>query len=190
MQKTVILSAGQRAEFQELSDFFRILTDTAGATFSVEFYLMGARVVDDAASVQAGYAERFLEGTFDKVVITPNIATTVTFVTRLGNDVRYDIPPTGQVTLQAGAFSHATATVTTTSATIKPASSLRRYLLVQNKDTAGTIFVRLDGVAATAATGITIAPGESLELSIRCPTGAVTAIGDIASNTNVLVVEG
>jgi len=190
MQRTVTLTAGQRAEFIELSDFFRILTDTSGATFSVEFYMNGARATDDASAVSSGYAERFLQGTFDKVVITPNIATTVSFVTRLGNEVRYDIPPTGKVSISAGAFAHGVKTVTTASSGMLGANGNRGYLLIQNKDAVGNIWVRVDGGGATVATGVQIGPGSTWEITGRLPTGAINAIGDIASNPNVLVVEG
>jgi hypothetical protein len=70
------------------------------------------------------------------------------------------------------------------------ANANRRYLLIQNNDTAGIIYVRLDGGAATAATGIKIAAGGSYECAGYVPTGAITAIGDIASNANVVAVEG
>ena len=90
----------------------------------------------------------------------------------------------------AGAFAHTQETVTNASGSMLAAKSNRRYLLIQNNDTLGNIFVRTDGTPATLVTGIKIGPGESLELTVYVPVGEITAIGDIASNANVLAVEG
>jgi hypothetical protein len=94
------------------------------------------------------------------------------------------------VTNSAGAFAQAQATVTSASAVIAAANALRRYLLIQNNDTSGIIYVTLDGSAATPTNGLKIAPGASLELQGYCTTGAINAIGSIASNANVIVVQG
>lgn len=87
------------------------------------------------------------------------------------------------------AFTNAAATVGTTSGQLLAARASRRYLLVQNNSDTATIFVRLDGTAATNTTGVKLAPGASLELAAWCPTGAITAISDTAG-TPVVVVEG
>lgn len=89
-----------------------------------------------------------------------------------------------------GAFAQSQVTVTTTSANIAAENAGRRYLLVQNNDTNGIVFVNLSGVAATAANGVKLAPGASLELDTYCPTQSISAIGSIGSNANVVVVEG
>lgn len=94
------------------------------------------------------------------------------------------------VTNVNGAFTQAAATVTTTSAQLLAAKASRRYLLIQNNDATGDIFVRLDGVAATLTNGVKIAAGGSYELTNYVPTGAITAIGSIASNANIVIVEG
>lgn len=88
-----------------------------------------------------------------------------------------------------GAFTNAAATVGTSSGQLLAARASRRYLLVQNNSDTATIFVRLDGTAATNTTGVKLAPGASLELAAWCPTGAITAISDTAG-TPVVVVEG
>lgn len=88
-----------------------------------------------------------------------------------------------------GAFSNAAATVGTASGQLLAARASRRFLLVQNNSDTATIFVRLDGTAATNTTGVKLAPGASLELAAWCPTGAITAISDTAG-TPVVVVEG
>lgn len=90
----------------------------------------------------------------------------------------------------SGAFTNAQATVTNASAQIKAANSVRRYMLIQNNDATGDIYVRLDGTASTIGTGVKIPAGGSYELQGFVPTGAITAIGSIASNANVVIVEG
>lgn len=181
------MTAGQRVEFQEQSDFFRIL-DLAGVV-DVEFYKMGVKV-SDAIGISAGYAEKFTDG-FDKIAITSATAQTIQLVTRLGNEVRYDKAPMGYTTINNGSntFTNSQKTVTNASATLVAANVNRRYLLIQNNDAAGDIYVRLDGIAATIGTGVKIEALGSYALENLVPIGAITAIGSIASNANIVVVE-
>lgn len=81
-------------------------------------------------------------------------------------------------------------TVTNASAQLVAANASRRFLLIQNKDAAGNLFVTLDGTAATTANGIKIGSGSTLILDVFAPVGAIFAIGDVASNANIVVVEG
>lgn len=187
MQINTTISAGQRLEFFDRGDFLRILSATNNLT--VEFYKNGVEVAE-ASNIGAGYAEKFAEW-FDKIAITSDTTQAIQVVIRLGNDVRYDTPPNGNVTIIAAAstFTNTQKTVTTTSATIVAANAGRRYLMIQNNDATGDIFVRLDGVTATAATGIKISASGSLELQNLVPSTAITAIGNIASNANIVVVE-
>lgn len=88
-----------------------------------------------------------------------------------------------------GAFTNAAASVGTASGQLLAAKANRRYLLVQNNSDTATIYVRLDGVAATNTTGVKLGPGASMEISNWAPTAAITAISDTAA-TPVVVVEG
>lgn len=94
------------------------------------------------------------------------------------------------ITNTAGGFTQAAATVTNASAQLVAAKANRRYLLIQNKSATGTVYLNLSGAAATVANGVRIGPGDALEVSTYSPTAAVFAIGDIASNPDVVVVEG
>lgn len=127
---------------------------------------------------------------FDRVKITASAADTITV--GIGNgQVRYNRGATdAKIINAAGLFTHAAATVTTASGLILAQNIARRYLLVQNKDFAGNIWVHTGNAAATQANGIKIAPGGSLELTAFCPTDNIYAIGDIASNANIVVVSG
>ncbi len=189
MHMTTTLTAGQRLEFYERADFFRLMAATGA--IDVQYYKNGA-LIAEGDNVTVGYAERFLNDQFDRVAITSATAQTITVATRLGNEVWYDTPPNGQVTVTnvSGAFVNAQKTVTSSSTTMQAANALRRYLLIQNNDATGDIYVRLDGTAATLTTGVKIPAGGSYELAGFVPTGAITAIGSIASNANIVTVEG
>ena len=130
------------------------------------------------------------ESAFDRIEVDVTGADTVTI--GIGNgQARYNRSQGSvAVTNVNGVFVNAQATVTNASAQIKASNINRRYLLIQNNDTSGDIYVRLDGSAATIATGVKVMAGGSYELQGFVPTGAITAIGSIASNINVVVVEG
>ena len=98
----------------------------------------------------------------------------------------------GTVTLSplGATFANANKTVTNASGQLLAANAARKYLLVQNNGT-GDIYVTLDGTAATTANGVRLAAGGgTMELSTVVPSGAINAIGAIANNPNVVVVEG
>lgn len=188
MYQPLTLAAGVAVEFQEESDFFRVL-DAPAADLTLIFYKQG-KEVGRAQNVGSGYAETFRNESFDKIRISSTAGGLVNFVTRLGNEIRYDKPPTGNVSLGNGAFTQAQKTVTNASAQLLAANGSRRYVLIQNNDASGDIYVTLDGSAATTAKGVKIAAGGSMELQGYVPNGAINAIGSIASNANIVVVEG
>lgn len=192
MLQTVTLTAGQTVEFKELANFFRVLA--ASAAVDVRFFKAG-RVIADAIGVGAGYAERWRDEEFDAVTIYSASAQDVQFVIRRGNEVFFDAPPTGAVNVTSmvpprSGPTQAAATVTNASASLVAAKANRSYLLIQNKDAAGNIWLNLAGAAATQANGVKIPPGGSLELNCNMLTAQIFAIGDIASNANIVVVEG
>lgn len=81
-------------------------------------------------------------------------------------------------------------TVTSTSAQMLAANAGRSYLLIQNNHGSASIFINF-GAAATLAGCIKIAAGGAYELGagLVC-TDAIHAIGDTASNANIVTVEG
>jgi hypothetical protein len=85
--------------------------------------------------------------------------------------------------------SNAQKTVTNASASMVAANATRKYLLIQNKDAAGDIYINF-GAAATMDNGLKIAAGGSFELNSNILTAQIFAIGSIASNANIVVVEG
>lgn len=184
MLRSITLTAGQPQEFYEVGDFFRVLT--ASQQLDVRFYYQGAEVAR-AEGVGGGYAESFRAGRFDRVQIQSATTQDVQFVMRLGNQVFYDLPPFGNVN---GTFGQSQKTVTNASAQLLAANSFRRYLLIQNKDSTGSVYLIFGAGPATTANGVRIAPGGSYELTGFAPTNAVQAIGDIASNANIITIEG
>ena len=187
MKIDVTIGAGQTLEYFEPGDFFRLME--AASAVDVRFYYLGAEV-SRADNVLEGYAERFRNGQFDRVQITSASSQAIQFVIRNGADVAYDKTPTGDVTLGTGAFTQAQKTVTNASGLVMAANASRRYLLIQNNDASGDIYITVDGSAATTAKGIKVPAGGALELSTYAPAGAVYAIGSIASNANIVAVEG
>jgi hypothetical protein len=188
----ITFTPGQRVQTSEVGDFFRLLS-TVGPVV-VEFYYQG-REIAERRDVEAGFAEQFKVSQFDRVDITSATAQTVQWETALGSEIRYDrgaatVNGVLALTGEQSAFVQAQKTVTTASAQMLAAKANRRYLLVQNKDTAGIIYVTLEGTAATVVNGIRIGPGESLEIAGFCPLGAINAIGSIASNANIVTAEG
>ena len=80
-------------------------------------------------------------------------------------------------------------TVTNASAQLLAANSARQYLAIQNNDGSGDLRIQF-GAAATLAAGLKIPAGATWEPTGAVPTAAIFAIGTIASNANVNVVEG
>lgn len=185
---TTTFNAGERKEYFDPADFFRILEATNAV--DVTFYKDGKEIAE-AEGVLEGYAEKFRDQSFDRFSITSATAQTIQFVARLGNDVAYDKPPQGDVNIlnTGGAFTQSQKTVTNASGQVFAAKASRRYLLIQNNDASGDVYVTLNGTAATTANGIKIAAGGSIEIQGFAPTGAINAIGSIASNANVVAVE-
>jgi hypothetical protein len=94
------------------------------------------------------------------------------------------------VVARSNSFANVAKTVTNASAQLLAANPARQYLLIQNRDTAGSLYVNFGAGAATVANGVLISPGGSYETGSVCTTQAVQCIGSIASNANVLTVEG
>lgn len=186
------ISAGLSKQFNIEGDFIRLM-NTTGAV-EIVYYRNGAECARTGI-IQAGYAETFKGGDFTSVIITDKsgASNAIEFVYRMGGDVRYD-RSAGNVTVTNtnGNYASAAVTVTTASQALVSANVSRRYLLIQNRDTVGNLFVNF-GAAATAGNGgngLKIAPGGSFVAEVFAPKDAIHIIGDIASNANVLVIQG
>lgn len=183
MNEIVSFGPGNLKEFNGVGDFFRVLSATD--TLDVYFYYRG-KEVSFAESVNIGYWEEFKEPRlFDKVAIKSANAQTIQFATRYGSAVGYDKPPVGNVAVTNSAGAYTRLADTPTSAAVKTlaaANANRRYLLVQNTDTANYVRLRLDGTDPTTSTGIRIPPGGYWESpALFAPTGAVKVIAETGS---------
>lgn len=136
-----------------------------------------------------GYAGR----AFNALTITNDGAAAVAGFIVVSDDEYVDHRITGAVTFAplGATFTNAPKNVTNVSGNLLAANPLRKYLLVQNNHAAGDIYVTLDGTVATAANGVTLkAGGGAIELATVVPSDPINAIGSIAANAAVLVVEG
>lgn len=91
---------------------------------------------------------------------------------------------------RSSAFANVQKTVTSASAQLLAANPQREYLLIQNKDLTGSVFLNFGAAAATVGNGIRIVPGGFYVLESVCTTQAMQCIGDIPNNPNIVVVEG
>lgn len=184
MYQRVTLAAGVAVEFQEASDFFRML-EGAQADASVIFYSQG-KEVSRAENIGEGYSERFSVGGFDKVRLESAAGGVFEFVTRLGNQVDYSKAPTGDVNIlnlpaDQGAFYQERATIGNGGSTqIRPAKADRRFLFVQNNDPIAVMRVML-GAAASASIGVRLQPGEHFKIEGFCSNQSVNCILETAA---------
>ncbi len=94
-------------------------------------------------------------------------------------------PPQGQPILTEVQTS---VTVTNASSVIAAADTFGRNVFVQNNDATGIVYLNLSGTAVADGTMITLAAGGD-SITIPNITNAIEAIGSIASNANVVVIE-
>jgi hypothetical protein len=183
---SVVFGAGESRLFQISGQYFELIDcpDPVDVTLSDQYGAQRGIMRQAEASFHLRNTE------FRTVQIFSATAQTVRFAYGTGEGGTRRTSGTVQLAGEQGAYTQAAAAVTNASAQLVAANTQRRYLLIQNKSQTGTIYVNLAGAAATVANGVLIGPGESLELEGYTPTNAVFAIGDIANNPDVVVVEG
>jgi hypothetical protein len=182
------MQAGGTVQLIDIGNFVRVLE--AQNAITLRTYKSG-QVKTESEGVFGGYAEQFQDD-FEKVEIYSATAQTVQIVIRLGSIVSYDVSPTGNVSITSpahGTGTNAQKTVTNVSASLVAANAARKVLQIQNKDAAGNVYICY-GAAATVANGILIPPKGFYELAANMLTAEIFAIGDIANNPNIVVVEG
>lgn len=92
--------------------------------------------------------------------------------------------------VQASTVTNIARTVTTSVSFLASSNANRAYLIIQNKSSAGSIWVAI-GDTPTVAKGVRIGPGEKLEFTGGIvPVQSVNAIGDTPNNAEVVVMEG
>lgn len=182
---TLIIPAGAEDGLDVVGDYVRVKSAAVPVV---------VRCIDTGERVELEAGDSATLSKFSKLRVSHDSGTAQAVTIYVGNGTSANSSKVGgSVTSKpttGAAVSHAQGTVTNASGQIRPANSERVYLLIQNRDAAGAIYVNLNGVAATAANGIKIPPGGYYETNAAwCPVGVITAIGDIASNANVLILE-
>ena len=184
-----IMPAAATKRFDVAGRFFRLVS--AVGAVNIEFFRDKRRINETVHGVTTGF---YFRGEFDAFEVYSAGGDSLNMITSMG-EVGYS----DSVTVAGGSVAiapetgvtQAAATVTNASAVLNAANPGRTFLAVQNKSSSGTIYINLTGGAATVANGIEIPPKGYWESPAHfCPTGNITAIGSIANNPDVVVVEG
>lgn len=104
---------------------------------------------------------------------------------RVGGSVEVSKLPASAV-----AMTQAAPVVGVASVQILAANTARRFLMIQNTDPAAIVYVNIAGAAASAATGVKLAPGDSMTLDVYAPSAAIFAIASAVMSAPLIVVEG
>ena len=162
------------------------------------FYKQGQKLdLGDIAGLANGLevgplADLKEENAFDRVEV--DILAAGTYKVGIGNGaVRYN-NAVANVTISSNKVANVSATqsqvtVGVASALLLAAKANRQSLLIQNRSTTDSIYIRFGAAAATVANGIQIGPGGSYEQGDAVDTQAIQAIGGVAA-MNVVIVEG
>ena len=181
---TVTIAANSVHRHPSGGRYFKIIKATGSLNLRTERYRLNALVAGQGMeNVQFDYIE---------ITDVSGASNTVTFVigdTGFLDGISGVMQVTSTVPVQSGSFANAQKTVTNASAQLLAGNTARKYLLIQNNDAVGSIFVSF-GAAATLANGVKIAPGGAFEMADAQSTQELFAIGSIASNSNIVMVEG
>jgi hypothetical protein len=191
-------AADQTWELNVAGKYFTTLQ--CNQAVNVRFFKGGKKLdLGDITSLLAGLEVTLgniddLEPAFDRVQIDVKAGDTVQV--GIGNgQARYNRANASVNVLtnkqpQSGVFANTQKTVTNSSTQLVAANTSRQYLLIQNKDTTASVWVNFGASAATVANGVLIGPKGTYEMNTTQSTQAIQAIGDVASNANVVVLEG
>lgn len=181
---TLNIGALAAANLTVEGEYFKILNSTGPVD-----------VVSDFGALRGLIAGQGLQKTPFKRLLITDASGAENTVRVLISDENFIDGLTGNVNLSKSVvptstlFSNVQRTVTNASGLLIAANPGRQYLLVQNKDAVGSLFLSFGG-AATLGNGVRVIPGGAYELVGICTTQAVYCIGDAAANANVVTVEG
>lgn len=186
---TINVPAGSVDSLATKGNYIRLKTAPAGVTLRVQ-----NQNGNDDVSLVEGDAVNL--GEFESLQLSHVEATAQSFTVTIGNGTRADSAKVGGSVAvsglpdEQGAYTQAAETVTNASGLLVAANAARRVLLISNNSATGDIYVNLAGAAATVAAGHRIKAGDAMLLDRYPPSGAIYAIGSIASNPDVVVSEG
>lgn len=177
------IDSGASANLLVHGDYFKIMSASGPITVRSDF--------GELSGLVAGQG---LEDTPFKYLTLRNTSGGVNVIKLFIGDEKFIDGMSGDVSISkakaptSAAYTTTAVTVTNAATLIDAANAARGALLIQNNHASGNIFVGFTA-GVTVTTGIKVVPGGYMELSV-VPTGAIYAIGDIASNTAVVIVEG
>ena len=149
------------------------------------FYDKDGRLLGAELQVAAGFwIDRRDKEPYSRFEIETGALETVKFTATDGMSGQRSAPTviTSTVFPVGKAHTQAAVNVGVASGALLAANANRRYLLLQNQDALGNVWVNTEGGAAVAdETCLKLAPGDVWEPTLP-PVGALAAIGDIASN--------
>lgn len=178
--------AGQRIQLELIGNYIQLLETSSGV--DIDFMRDGG-VFAQALNMEFGFASK-PEKKFTALAFTSAGAQTIKIAVGAGDGSYNRNSGVVQIIGQQGAATQAQKTVTNASGLLLAANAARKFLYIENNDAAGDIFVTIDGGAATIAKGKKIPPGGYWMFDTWSPSAAVYAIGSIASNANVVAIEG
>lgn len=182
---TVTVTANGSIRLPVQGTYFKIVTCTGTLQVQTESA--------NLSGLQAGDGLSAAPFTFITITDRSGAANTVRLVI---SDSEFINSPTVNTAITANknpisaSFANTAKTVTTTSGQLIAGNLVRQYLMIQNRDVTGTLYIKFGSSAATLADGLKISPGGFWEWDTAQSSQAVQAIGDIASNANILVIEG
>lgn len=184
MNFNTFMLGGQRAEIVELGNQLRVLKGTV--PFDVRFFRQGV-VIQESKGVSAGFSETF-DQPFDKVEIYTLSTQEIQIFTRHKSRTEVVTPAEPRLNTQRDYFFHTAPLVMNFSGVLIVENLSRKYLVIQNNHATGNIWIRMDGEPASAA-DIKIKPGDKLVFDLHVPKGEISAVGDLATNNAVSVLE-
>lgn len=98
----------------------------------------------------------------------------------------YVSPATGVASTYT--YTQTTPTVVSATTALLALNTSRKFVSIQNNDSSGILYINFGAAATTAH--FKLIPGATLILDTVVSTQAINAIGSIASNANISVIEG
>jgi hypothetical protein len=174
---SIDLIAGEYKHLQLVGKSFELLA-TVGA-IDVEFFQRGASF-DTARSMEAGFYDK-PEGGFDSLGFVSVTSQTIKIAYGLGTGGYNRTQGSVEIIGNLGAASQPQITLTNANQVLAAANAARRYIAVQNNDSAAVMRLTVDGTPATATRGFRILPGSLWEPHGVQPTGAINAMMETAT---------
>lgn len=143
----------------------------------------------ELSALEAGQGYNVRKG-FAQLTLTNSGAGAITGTIQIADDDFIDNRIAGSVSISGGTTFVPTApAVTNVSGVLLAANASRKYQLIQNNHATGNIWLGF-GVPAVVGVGVQVKAGGNIDTGVFAHVGAINAIGDVANNTLVAVIEG